>query len=70
MCLQCTDLSCLIRLVTLDTSLLMLHVCDLSGGQNVSVKECVCVFVGSKIIPASSCASAYRASGQVGSVLI
>lgn len=46
--------------------------CDLSGGQNVSVKECVCVcvFVGSEIIPASSCASAYGASGQVGSALI
>ncbi len=28
------------------------------------------VFAGSEIIPVSSCASAYRASGQVGSVLI
>lgn len=36
----------------------------------VSVKEFVCVFVESEIIRAGSCASAYRASGQVANVLI
>lgn len=42
----------------------------LEGVVVVSVKEFVCVFVESEIIRAGSCASAYRASGQVANVLI
>lgn len=36
----------------------------------MSAKKCVSVLVGNEIIPLSSCGSAYRASGQVGSMLI
>lgn len=49
---------------------LTLHVWDLIGRLHVSVKEFVCVLVGSEIIPASSCASPYRASAQVANELI
>lgn len=70
-----TDVSPMYRSVLCDKishpgHLLTLHVCDLIVGQHVSVKKFVCVFVGSEIIPVSSCASAYRASGQVANVLI
>lgn len=70
-----TDVSPMYRSVLCDKishpgHLLTLHACDLIVGQHVSVKKFVRVFVGSEIIPVSSCASAYRASGQVANVLI
>lgn len=68
--LRRTDLSRVIRLVTLDASPLTRRACGLIGGQPVLVKEFLCVFAGGEIIPESSCASAYGASARAANVLI